>query len=319
MKKNLIAISGLLLFTLNTALAQGDGARSFLLAPKGVTGVNTKWLSLSSNLIPAGTALVPGADIQVDVFPITLFHTFSLGGRIAQAYVTVIPGSAIARAKVGPPIGPIPFNQIKASGLSDGFVGFRVGLKGAPAMDISSFVKAPMQLSVFGDLRLWYSGSYDAQKLFNLGTNRMSVQASLPMAIPLNQNRAHATWLEVSPSMMFFADNNEPARGSGAEKVEQAPLFLLENHLSHNFSSKLWASVNVRVQSGGRTSVDGVKDDNNISVLGLGAGIGYQVIAPMVIAADYGGVVVSDQTKGQMFRLSLVFTYANLKKTAKGS
>jgi hypothetical protein len=37
--------------------AQGDGPRSFLLSPKGVTDINAKWLSLSQNLIPAAPAL----------------------------------------------------------------------------------------------------------------------------------------------------------------------------------------------------------------------------------------------------------------------
>ncbi|MGL6268773.1 MAG: hypothetical protein ACRC2O_12655, partial [Chitinophagaceae bacterium] len=78
---------------LTSVFAQGDGPRSYLLAPKGVTGINAKWLNLSQNLIPAGTALIPGAEIKVDVFPVTLFHTFSLGGRFAQVIGMVNPGS----------------------------------------------------------------------------------------------------------------------------------------------------------------------------------------------------------------------------------
>lgn len=314
MKKVKLAVFSVLSLIVQNLFAQGDGPRAFLLAPKGVTGINAKWINLNQNLIPAGTVLIPGAEIKVDVFPITLFHTFSLGGRFAQAFFSAIPGKATATAKIGPPIGPLPVNQISANGFSDGMFGLRVGITGAPALSIVEFAKRPMQFSLFGEMRIWYSGTYESSKLFNMGTNRLAFQFSAPMAIPLNKNRSRATWLEVSPALMFFTDNKDPARSSRAEQVEQAPLLVIENHLTHNFTAKFWASVNMRIQSGGRTTVDGVQDDNNISVLGGGAGIGYQVLPPLGLSADYGGVLISDQTKGKMFRVSMVFTYVNLKK-----
>jgi hypothetical protein len=225
------------------------------------------------------------------------------------------PGSATAKAKIGPPIGPIPVNQLTANGISDGFVGFKIGLKGAPALNVMEFAKSPMQFSWFADARLWYSGTYSSDELFNLGTNRMTFQFGLPMAIPLNQNRAKATWLEVAPSIMFYGANNNPARASTANKVEQAPLFILENHLSHNFSPKFWGVINLRFQYGGETKADGVNDDNTISIIGGGIGLGYQLLPPLSIAADYGGILTgANDAKGTMFRLSVVFTYANLKK-----
>jgi hypothetical protein len=316
MRKNLL-ISCLALLTFSFLNAQGDGPRSYLLAPKGVTGLNAKWMHLSQNLIPAGTALIPSADIKVDVFPITLFHTFSLGGRLAQGYFMFNPGKATARAKAGPPIGPIPVNELSANGFSDGLIGFKLGLVGAPALNLVEFAKSPMQFSLFGDIRYWYSGSYDQNKLLNLGTNRSAIQIGLPMAIPLNNNRAKATWLEIAPSLMIITANNNPARAStiqGVEKITQKPIFLLENHLSHNFSPKFWAEIGLRFQYGGESSADGVPDDNNIAVMGGGLSVGYQILPPLAINASYGTVLVSDEAKGTMFRLSLLFAYANLKK-----
>jgi Putative MetA-pathway of phenol degradation len=313
--KKSISVFALLLISYVDISAQGDGPRAFLLAPKGVTGINVKWLNLDQNIIPAGTALIPGAEIHVNVFPITLFHTFSLGGRIAQAYAMINPGSATARAKIGPPIGPIPVNELSADGISDGFVAFKIGLKGTPALNVLEFAKSPMQFSLFADARFWYSGTYSSDDLFNLGTNRFAFQLGLPMSIPLNKSRSSATWLEIAPSIMLYGDNNDPARSSTANKVSQAPLFLLENHLSHNFTPKFWAVANLRFQFGGETSADGVKDDNAMSIMGGGLGVGYQLLPPLSIAADYGGVLLSDKdAKGKMFRLSVVFTYANLNK-----
>lgn len=303
----------LMLYSL-AANAQGDGPRTFLLAPKDVTGINAKWMSMHQNLIPSGTIMIPKADIDVDVFPITLFHTFSLGGRFAQAYANIIPGSATAKTSIGPPIGPIPVNKISTSGLADGMFGLRIGLHGAPALNLVEFSKVPMRFSVLGDFRFIYSGTYDAEKLFNLGTNRWAFQLGVPMSIPLNQNKARATWLEIAPSLMIFTDNNNPARSARADKVEQAPLFIIENHASRNFTKKFWAFANLRFQFGGKTTVDGVEDDNNMAIMGGGAGAGYQLWSFLGINADYNGVLASNQAKGTMFRLSAVFTYANLKK-----
>ena len=306
----------LLLLTFSfQSFGQGDGPRAYLLAPKGVTGINVKWLSMGGNLIPSGSVLIPGADITATIFPTTIFHTFSIGGRFAQVFGMIPPGSSTAKARIGPPIGPIPVNEISASGNSDGFLAFKLGLVGAPALDVIAFSKSEMQFSLFGEFRYWYSGTYSSDDLFNLGTNRSILHFGLPMAIPLNRIRAKATWLEIAPAIQFFTDNKDPARSSTAQLVEQAPMFILESHLSHNFTPKFWAVANLRFQTGGQTSADGENDNNSMTALGGGLGIGYQLLAPLGLEMDYGGVLSSTEAlKGNMLRVSVVFTYADLKK-----
>jgi outer membrane protein OmpA-like peptidoglycan-associated protein len=319
--KNLIAAFLLIsVFFSQSIAAQGDGPRAYLLAPKNVTGVSAKWMNMNQNIIPAGSALVPGADIRVDVFPIGLFHTFSLGGRFAQVLAVVTPGSATASAIAVPPSFPIPKTSLDASGISDGFVAFKLGLAGAPALNAVEFAKATMRFSVFGEARYWYSGTYESGKLFNLGTNRSTFQFLVPMAVPLNNNRAHATWLEIAPSLSFFAANNDPSRNptpgsKQVQKVTQSPLFIIENHLSHNFTPKFWVVGNLRFQQGGQTSADGVKDDNTMSILGGGGGLGYQLLPFLGAYADYGGIIFGDKNaKSNLFRLSVTFSYVNKKK-----
>lgn len=304
-------------FSLSTlvSFSQGDGPHAYMLIPKGVTGVNMKWLNLNQNIITPNI-FVPGADIAVDVFPITLFHTFSLGGRYAQAYFMMNPGSFTATATSIPPVIPMPLGtQVKANGFSDGFAGFRVGLAGAPALNVSSFLEEKMQFSLFADARFWYSGTYDATNFVNLGTNRNTLEFSLPMAIPLNKNRARATWLEVSPAIEFFTANNNPSKGNTAKKITQAPLLIIENHLSHNFNKKFWGSVSLRYSQGGATTADDKKQDNQTRMLGTAAGLGYQVLPFLGINADYGTIIYGyNGAKSDMLRVAMTFTYANMKK-----
>jgi hypothetical protein len=306
-----------LFFSLSTlvSFSQGDGPHAYMLIPKGVTGVNMKWLNLNQNIITPNI-FVPGADIAVDVFPITLFHTFSLGGRYAQAYFMMNPGSFTATATSIPPVIPMPLGtQVKANGFSDGFAGFRVGLAGAPALNVSSFLEEKMQFSLFADARFWYSGTYDATNFVNLGTNRNTFEFSLPMAIPLNKNRARATWLEVSPAIEFFTANNNPSKGNTAKKITQAPLLIIENHLSHNFNKKFWGSISLRYSQGGATTADDKKQDNQTRMLGTAAGLGYQVLPFLGINADYGTIIYGyNGAKSDMLRVAMTFTYANMKK-----
>jgi hypothetical protein len=319
MKSIVIKRSRLLILCLMLAtasFAQGDGPRSFLLLPKGITGVNARWLSMDQNIDATGTILVPKASVKINVFPITLFRTFSLAGRYAQVQLMVNPGSVSASAINVPPVIPLPVTSLSASGFSDGFVDFKLGLVGAPAMDVITYSKAPMRFSLLGELRYWYSGSYDAAKALNLGTNRATYQVGFPMAIPLNQDLKRATWLEISPSVMMFGNNNSPSRGTRADKIEQAPILSIENHLSHNFNPKFWAFANLLYRVGGKTTTDGVENDNAQNMLGGGAGVGYQFTPFLGAYADYGTIFLGgpNDATSNMFRLAVTFNYVNLKK-----
>jgi len=319
MKKLSFKFNLILLATLISSaavFAQGDGPRSFLLLPKDVWAVNARWLGMNQNLNPTGTILVPKAEIKINVFPITLYHTFSLGGRFAQLSAMFNPGSVSAFAKDVPPVIPLPTTSISTSGLSDGFVAFKLGLLGAPALDAFTYIKKPMEFSMFADLRYWYSGRYDEKKALNMGTNRPTYQIGLPMAIPLNQNMKRATWLEISPAVMLFGDNNQPPLGTRADKIEQAPLLSLETHLSHNFNPKFWAFANLLYRLGGATTTDGELDENKQNMLGGGAGVGYQFMPFLGAYADYGTIFLGgpNGARSNMIRIAVNFTYVNTKK-----
>ncbi|NOQ91167.1 MAG: hypothetical protein GQ552_00460 [Flavobacteriaceae bacterium] len=317
MKKNNLKLAILitLIFSLNSnaLFAQGDGSRSHLFAPTGVWAINLKYLNLDQNLLPGGNILVKNADINVNVFPTTFVHTFGIAGRLARVFVNANPGSLTASIEAQPfDLG----KELDASGFSDGFLAFEMGIIGAPALNAIEFSQHQPQFSMTGIVKYWYSGTYDSDVLINLGTNRSTFEIGVPMSIPLFKDlKQKATWLEIFPSVQFFSDNNDPARSSRANKVEQDPLFIIENHLTHNFTKKLWAGVDLRYQYGGTTKADGVSDDNNINILGGGINLGYQINAPLSIYAGYDTILYGDNdARSNMFRVSLVFAYINLKK-----
>lgn len=286
------------------ARAQGDGPRSQTLLPTGYNFVVPAYLRLSGDYDFSGTILQPNSDIKSDIFVLTYMRAFGIGGRYAQIWINPMFGSINADVSV--------LNRtvnVNTSGLGDAIVSFKYGLVGTPARGIPEFVKQPQTFQLSGFVSATVPvGSYDRDELLNLGTNRWAVRVGAPMVMPWGSNTAHATFLEVFPSVSFFQDNNEPT--GHASVKSQDPLFQLETHLSHNFNPKFWMSGDLRYFGGGETATDGIPDDNNISETGAGVSGGYALAKFLSVQASYGARLNSgDQRSLHMFRVKMALVF----------
>jgi hypothetical protein len=303
-----------LLVIISSAYAQGDGPRNLLWGPTGVTALIPKWMDLQQNMTPSNI-LITNANIKINVFPITLVHNFNLGDRFAQVMLNTVPGNLSGTIDIKPPTGfttPVYTN----SGFADGFIGFKLGLINAPALNVLEFAKYRQRFSMMLYTRFWYSGTYSADDPVNMGSNRFSMDVGFPMNIQLSSNPKRPTWLESYPAIHYYAANNNPPKINKAQKLKQLPLFSFENHLSHNFTDKFWAAVTLRYQYGGAVAIDNLIDPNStINMLGTGVTVGYQVLPMFALQTGYGWVIVGENNaKANMFRLVAVISYANIKK-----
>lgn len=303
----------IILISFGNVNAQGDGARTMLPTPTGIWGINVKPTFLNQNFLPSGDILIKDADIDVNIFPTTFFHTFSIGGKFAQLMFMVNPGSAKGTVVPGSPGFPSP--SLNTSGFGDGFAGIKVGLVGAPALNLMEFAKNSPAFSMSGYFRWWYSGTYDEKKPLNLGTHRSTFEIGLPTALPLGKNVKRMTWWEIYPSVRLYTANNKPTLITRADQSKQKALFLLENHLTHSFADKFWAGIDLRYQLGGALKLDDVEQDNKVNILGGGVTAGYQIMPFLSASANYGAILAGDnEARSNMFRISLLFVYANTKK-----
>jgi len=297
----------LVLLTANVAIAQGDGPRSQLLMPIGTTAIVPSYIGLSGNYNFSGSILVPGADIEPEVFLITYTRAFAIGDKYAQVWINPMWGSLDGRGTITDPQTGQPVSiDVSASGLADPIVSFKYGLIGTPALGAADFMKTPQefQLSAFASLSLPL-GDYDPDRLLNIGTNVLSLRLGMPMVVPFASQK---TFLEIHPSVTFYESNDEPT--AGADERDQSAMLQIETHLSHNFSSKLWASVDLRYQNGGETTTDGVSDDNRKNVLGGGLSGGYSFTPTMSVQASYGETLNSGDIGDQkMFRAKFAFLF----------
>lgn len=156
-------------------------------------------MSLSQNITP-GNVLITDADIKIDVFPLTLIHNFSIGGKFAQVMVNAVPGSASGTLVPEQPGFPSP--EVSASGFADGFVGFKMGVINEPSLNVLEFTKHAF--SMFGYFRVWYPGTYDDKKPLNLGTNRFTFDIGPVFNIQFSKNAKRSTWLESYPAIHLY-------------------------------------------------------------------------------------------------------------------
>jgi hypothetical protein len=284
--------------------AQGDGPRTMLLAPKDLNVITPAYLYRSSNFNFAQDILIEGADISSTVVPVTYIHFFSIDDKFAQIWVTPIWGNVKGNIVQG----SNSINVPTTSGIADPYIAVRVGLVGTPALSLEEFKKHKQEFQLYGLFGINIPiGEYDQNRPVNLGTNRWAFRIGAPMVLPFGNNPARPFFLELVPSLMIFTKNNAPYGASDERK--QFPLLLLETHLSHNITSQFWGSADLRFQHGGATETDGISDDNTINQIGGGVTLGYSILPPLGIQIGYSGILISDKSKGTMFRVRVTMMF----------
>lgn len=75
------------------------------------------------------------------------------------------------------------------------------------------------------------------------------------------------TTIELSPSVQFFGDNDDPR---GASTTSQGALPRIEAHLTRNVHKAVWVSLDGQYVYGGETSTDGRSNDDAQRAFELG-------------------------------------------------
>ena len=153
-----------------------------------------------------------------------------------------------------PPTRANPWN-----GPSTGFArpAFRlsINLYGAPALTLKEFAAWEQDLIIGASLQVspaW--GQYDSSRLINIGSNRWSFKPEIGIS------KAVGPWtLEMQAAATFFTDNSD---FYGGKTRSQDPLYSLQGHLIYGFRSGIWVSVDGTYFAGGRTTVDGVLNND---------------------------------------------------------
>jgi hypothetical protein len=234
------------LFAMNHLAAQELEPNAYSLSPTGVNLFLATYNHSGGDLTFDPALPIEDANARINTAAIGYGRTFGLGGRLAQVGIAV-PYS-VGRLE-GLYIGE--YAKAHRSGLKDAAVRFAVNLVGAPAMGLKEFASfrrktiLGLSLSVVSPL-----GQYSPGRIINIGTNRWSFKPELGLS------HAAGKWtLDVYAGVWLFTPNSNFSNG---KQRTQDPIGSFQFHLIRTLRPRMWIAFDSNYYTGGRTSVNGV-------------------------------------------------------------
>jgi len=237
-------------FTVQHANAQEAEPRSYSNAPVGLNFLIAGYLYTQGKIAFDPELSIADAKFHSHTGALAYVRTLDVFGKSAKFDVILPYSSFSAKALVDG-----QSRQRDISGLGDPRFRFSINLFGAPALSAKEFANYKQDLIVGVSLQVSPPlGQYDDSKLLNLGSNRWSFRPELGIS------KAWGPWTaEFAPSAFYFTDNTDFFNG---RTFAQAPIYFVRSHLIYNFESGIWVSLDGSYTTGGRTTVNGVRGDN---------------------------------------------------------
>jgi hypothetical protein len=277
-------------------MAQDDGPRVYQLVPVGARNLTVFAVAKRGNETPDPGSVQPGSEIDTDIVVFRYVTTLDVAGRAFSPFVIVPVGEVRA---TGAP---------KSSGFGDAQIGATLGLVGAPALTPEAFAafEPGFGLQILGRVYI-PTGTYDADKPVNFGSNRVSAQLGLPMVFVAGRSYRdpRLTSLEVLPTLTIYRANQNPF---GAEHSAKESLFGLEAHLTHNLGSRVWVSADLLARLGGETRTDGLANGDDMRGWSAGGSLALPLTGRASVILTYQHVIErkDDGPDGWFFRTALV-------------
>jgi hypothetical protein len=261
MNYRLLACFALAFFcTPGNASAQFNDARAYDNTPIGVSQLELDYSYARSNASLDTSLAIAGVALNLNQGTIDYTHYFAVAHRLAWVAAAVplagLDGS-IASTNV----------QSSISGAGDSSYQFAILLKGGPALGIEQFANYKPATSLGMSLTVTApTGSYDSNKVLNLGSDRWSFKPEIALSYPFGPDQK---WeFDAYGNASFYADNTSYR---GRRILRQEPLAGSEGHISYSFNENIWVSLDTRYSFRAGTSVDGVSQDNEQKNFVLGS------------------------------------------------
>jgi hypothetical protein len=232
------------------AAAQSIEPRAYSPAPVGTNFLVVAY-SESQGAIPVDAAL-PLSDIDLKIRGLAVAYARALNvlGKSGKFDFILPVGRLQGEATfLGEPV------ERDVTGASDPLARVTILFHGAPAMNPAQFRAYRQDLLLGASVQVSIPiGQYDNERLLNLGSNRWSIKPELGAA------KSWGRWtVEAAAGATFYTANKD---FFGGHKRTQKPIYSAQGHVIYNISPGTWAAANLSWFAGGRTSIDGIEDDN---------------------------------------------------------
>jgi hypothetical protein len=227
--------------------AQELTPRVYWPAPKGTRVFVTGYSYASGDVLFDSSIPISGADSKVNSGILAYVQTLGLWGRTSNLLVELPYAWGTTKGLLEGTQASRDFGD-----FGDLSVSLNVNLSGAPSMTREDFMALRADPHrIFGaSLKVIVpTGSYDPNRLINVGANRWAVRTQLGAIIPLRPK-----WLlELTAGAWFFGDDDDFIAG----KKEQEPIYSVQSNLIKRIRPGLWASLDLTYFMGGRQTIDG--------------------------------------------------------------
>ncbi len=201
-----------------------------------------------------------------------------------------------------------------SSGFGDPMVEFNINLIGPPPiMNLPDLMRYEPGFSLDLVVDVTFPlGQYDNTQSLNLGQNRWYGRIGTPIIWQLGPwIPARRTTLEIFPSVWLFGDNDDFV----GDNLQSDPTFELETHLTRNFTSKFWGSLDATYSSSGDATITTTTMSRPMSgsdMTLVGFTLGYQLNDSMQLTLGYKSTLNNDSASNdlQMSVFMISFTTA---------
>jgi hypothetical protein len=251
---------GALFFLLAISASAGEiEPRSYVNTPIDINFAIAGYVYSDGGLATSNASPLQDANLKMDTGVLAYVRTFDAWGNSAKFDMIVpyseLSGSALASGQS---------LERNVSGLNDPRFRFSVNFYGSPALSAQEFANYQQDLLIGASIQVSAPlGQYDPDRLVNLGNNRWSVKPDIGISKALG-----ALTLELSAGVTVFTDNDDYF---GGKTQEQDEVYSTQLHVTYNFGGGVWAALSGTYDYGGRTTVNGVRQDDVLSNSRLGA------------------------------------------------
>jgi hypothetical protein len=246
------ALLGMAMFVL--ASSPGRAAelepRAYANAPVGMNFLIAGLAKSEGGLSTDPASPIQDAHLNINTGVLAYARSLDVWGNSGK-FDVIMPFSGLSGTALvnGQPV------ERKISGLNDPRFRFSVNFIGAPALSIQEFAGYQQDLIVGASVQVSAPvGQYDPSRLVNIGSNRWFIKPDIGISKAIG-----AFTLELSAGAFFYSKNDEYY---GGKSLEQDHLYTTQAHVTYSFRNGVWVALDGTYDYGGRTTVNGVQQDD---------------------------------------------------------
>ena len=232
------------------ALAAELEPRAYTNAPVGLNFLIAGYANSEGGLSTDSASPIQDAHLNINTGVLAYARSLDVWGKSGK-FDIIMPFSDLSGTALvsGQPA------ERQVSGLNDARIRFSVNFIGAPALSMQEFADYRQALIVGASVQVSVPiGQYDPNRLVNIGSNRWFIKPDIGISKALG-----AYTLEFSTGVIFFTRNNDYYGGG---TLEQDPVSTTQAHITYSFAGGMWAALDATYDFGGRTTVNGVQQDD---------------------------------------------------------